>query len=95
MLIDGWFSFDPSSMGSRARDLEETGFDGARAPEIGHDPLLILASGAATTTRLELGTGIIVAFGRSPLITATMANDVQLLSRGRLLLGLGSQIKPH
>ena len=29
------------------------------------------------------------------MITATMANDVQLLSRGRLLLGLGSQIKPH
>jgi probable F420-dependent oxidoreductase len=29
------------------------------------------------------------------MITATMANDVQLLSHGRLLLGLGSQIKPH
>jgi len=29
------------------------------------------------------------------MITATMANDVQLLSKGRLLLGLGSQIKPH
>jgi probable F420-dependent oxidoreductase len=44
---------------------------------------------------LQLGTGIVVAFGRSPMITATMANDVQLLSKGRLMLGLGSQIKPH
>jgi probable F420-dependent oxidoreductase len=95
MLIDGWLNFDPHSMGTRARDLETAGFDGAWAPEIGHDPLLILAAAAPTTTRLELGTGIIVAFGRSPMITATLANDVQLLSQGRLLLGLGSQIKPH
>jgi probable F420-dependent oxidoreductase len=56
---------------------------------------LIAASAAPATTSLELGTGIVVAFGRSPMITATMANDVQLLSKGRLLLGLGSQIKPH
>jgi probable F420-dependent oxidoreductase len=56
---------------------------------------MILAAAATTTTRVELGTGILVAFGRSPMITAVQANDVQLLSRGRLLLGLGSQIKPH
>jgi probable F420-dependent oxidoreductase len=95
MLIDGWLNFDPRSMGTHARELEDAGFDGAWAPEVGHDPLLILSSAAPTTTNLELGTGIIVAFGRSPMITATMANDVQILSQGRLLLGLGSQIKPH
>ncbi|HWD95489.1 MAG TPA: LLM class F420-dependent oxidoreductase [Acidimicrobiales bacterium] len=95
MLIDGWLNFDPRSMGTHARELEDAGFDGAWAPEVGHDPLLVLASAAPATTRLELGTGIVVAFGRSPMITATMANDVQILSEGRLLLGLGSQIKPH
>ncbi len=95
MLIDGWLNFDAHSMGTRARELEDAGFDGAWAPEVGHDPLLILSSAAPATSRLELGTGIIVAFGRSPMITATMANDVQILSQGRLLLGLGSQIKPH
>lgn len=95
MLIDGWLNFDPQSIGAHARELEDAGFDGAWAPEVGHDPLLILAGAASATTRLELGTGILVAFGRSPLITATMANDVQILSQGRLLLGLGSQIKPH
>jgi probable F420-dependent oxidoreductase len=95
MLIDGWLNFDPHSIGTRARELEDAGFDGAWAPEVGHDPLLILAGAAPATARLELGTGIIVAFGRSPMITATMANDVQVLSEGRLLLGLGSQIKPH
>ncbi len=95
MLIDGGFGFDASNIGEQACRVEEDGYDGAWAAETGHDPLLTLAIAAGTTERLELGTGIVVAFGRSPMITATMANDVQLLSKGRLLLGLGSQIKPH
>ncbi len=95
MLIDGGIGFDPTGIADQARRLEQDGYDGAWAAETGHDPLLTLALAAGATERLELGTGITVAFGRSPMITATMANDVQLLSRGRLLLGLGSQIKPH
>ncbi|HEV8065919.1 MAG TPA: LLM class F420-dependent oxidoreductase [Acidimicrobiales bacterium] len=95
MLIDGGLGFDTEKMGERARQVERDGYDGAWSAETGHDPLLILAAAAPHTERLELGTGIVVAFGRSPMITATMANDVQLLSKGRLMLGLGSQIKPH
>lgn len=95
MLIDGGLGFDVAKMGARAREVEEQGYDGAWSTETGHEPLLILAAAAPTTERLQLGTGIVVAFGRTPMITATMANDVQLLSKGRLLLGLGSQIKPH
>jgi len=95
MLIDGGLGFDAENIAVRARDVEEQGYDGAWSTETGHDPLLILAAAAPATERLELGTGIVVAFGRSPMITATMANDVQLLSKGRLMLGLGSQIKPH
>ncbi len=95
MLVDGGLSFRSDDVGAEARELELTGYDGAWSAETGHDPLLIVAGAASATTTLELGTGIVVAFARSPMITATMANDVQLLSRGRLLLGLGSQIKPH
>ncbi len=95
MLVDGGLSFRNDDVGTEARELELAGYDGAWSAETGHDPLLILAGAATATTTLELGTGIVVAFARSPMITATMANDVQLLSRGRLLLGLGSQIKPH
>jgi probable F420-dependent oxidoreductase len=95
MLIDGGLGFDAAKMGARAKEVEEQGYDGAWSTETGHEPLLILAAAAPTTERLQLGTGIVVAFGRTPMITATMANDVQLLSKGRLLLGLGSQIKPH
>ena len=95
MLVDGGLSFRSDDPGAEARELELDGYDGAWSAETGHDPLLIVAGAAPATTTLELGTGIVVAFARSPMITATMANDVQLLSRGRLLLGLGSQIKPH
>jgi probable F420-dependent oxidoreductase len=95
VLIDGGLSFDRDGIGAEARRLEAEGYAGAWATETGHDPLLILTAAAPHTERLELGSGIVVAFGRSPMITATMANDVQLLSKGRLLLGLGSQIKPH
>jgi probable F420-dependent oxidoreductase len=95
MLIDGGLGFDAEKIGARARQVEDDGYDGAWSAETGHDPLLILAAAAPATEKLELGTGIVVAFGRSPMITATMANDVQLLSKGRLMLGLGSQIKPH
>jgi len=95
VLVDGGLSFRNDDVGTEARELELAGYDGAWSAETGHDPLLIVAGAATSTTTLELGTGIVVAFARSPMITATMANDVQLLSRGRLLLGLGSQIKPH
>ena len=95
MLVDGGLSFRSDDVGAEARELELAGYDGAWSAETGHDPLMIVAGAATTTTTLELGTGIVVAFARSPMITATMANDVQLFSHGRLLLGLGSQIKPH
>jgi probable F420-dependent oxidoreductase len=42
-----------------------------------------------------LGTGIAVAFARNPMNLAMLANDLQTMSNGRFMLGLGSQIKPH
>ncbi len=95
MLIDGEIAFGDGDVAARAKRGESEGYDAIWAAEVGHDPLLILVGAASATSRVELGTGILVAFGRSPMITAMQANDVQLLSKGRLLLGLGSQIKPH
>jgi len=95
MLIDADIGFGTGDVAEQARLVEASGYDGGWVAEVGHDPLIMLSLAATTTTTLTLGTGIVVAFARSPMITATMANDVQLLSRGRLLLGLGSQIKPH
>ncbi|HET9730220.1 MAG TPA: TIGR03617 family F420-dependent LLM class oxidoreductase, partial [Acidimicrobiia bacterium] len=47
------------------------------------------------TSRVEVYTAIAVAFARSPMTLAQVAYDLQLLSQGRAILGLGSQIKPH
>jgi len=74
---------------------QQAGYAGAWTSEIKHDPFLTLALAAVATDTIELGTSITVAFARNPMSMAVQANDLQLLSRGRLLLGLGSQIKPH
>ncbi len=95
MLIDGGIGFDPAGAAGAARRAEEDGFDGVWCAETSHDPFLPLALAAEHTERVELGTGIAVAFARSPMTTAMVANDLHALSEGRFILGLGSQIKPH
>ena len=78
-----------------ARAAEKAGYDGIWSAETSHDPFLPLALAAEHTDHLELGTGIAVAFARNPMNLAVVANDLQTLSRGRFMLGLGSQIRPH
>ncbi|HSC69826.1 MAG TPA: TIGR03617 family F420-dependent LLM class oxidoreductase, partial [Candidatus Methylomirabilis sp.] len=78
-----------------ARRAEAMGFDGVWTSETQHDAFLPLVLAAGHTTRLELGTSIAVAFGRSPLVTAHLAWDLAALSQGRFLLGLGTQVKGH
>ena len=81
--------------GKHAKVLEDLGYDALTVAETGHDPFLPLALAAEHTERRELGTGIAVAFARNPMALAQTANDVQLFSGGRFLLGLGSQVRPH
>jgi probable F420-dependent oxidoreductase len=95
MLVDGGISADLTKAPAAAKDAEDAGYDGAWAAETNHDPFLPLALAAEHTERLQLGTGIAVAFARNPMTVAQTANDLQLYSGGRFLLGLGSQIKPH
>jgi probable F420-dependent oxidoreductase len=75
--------------------IEDAGYDGAFSVEIAHDPFLPLALAAKATERITLGTSIAVAFARNPMTLAVTAADLHRLSHGRLILGLGSQIKPH
>jgi probable F420-dependent oxidoreductase len=74
---------------------EAAGYDGAFTGEANSDPFLPLALAAAATERLELGTSIAVALARSPMTVAYTAYDLQRFSRGRFVLGLGSQVKAH
>jgi probable F420-dependent oxidoreductase len=64
-------------------------------PETSHDPFIPVALAAVNTTRLGLRTGVAVALPRNPMHLAMVANDLQILSQGRFVLGLGSQVKPH
>ncbi len=92
---------DLSLMGGRldstaaAVEAESVGFDGVWVAETGHDPFLTVALAASRTTTVGLGTNIAVAFARSPMTVAITANDLQTLSGGRFVIGLGSQVRPH
>jgi len=70
--------------------LEAAGVEGVWAPQIFGAPFTTLAAAAAVTTRIKLGTGIALAFTRSPLETACSAIDLDHISDGRTVLGLGS-----
>ncbi len=95
MKIDGGIGYTSSGVADAAREVERLGYDGAWSAETSHDPFLPLAIAAQATEHLELGTSIAVAFARNPMNLAMVANDLQELSKGRFILGLGSQIKPH
>jgi len=95
MKIDGGIGFDPDRIAEQAKKAEASGYDGVWSAETSHDPFLPIAVGGAATERLEFGTGITVAFARNPMTLAVVANDLQLLTKGRFMLGMGSQIKPH
>ena len=78
-----------------ARAAEEMGFDGVWTTEAGHDPFIPAVLAAEHTRRIEIGTAIAVAFPRSPMVFAHIAWDLQALSKGRFILGLGTQVKGH
>ena len=86
---------DARESGKATKILEEAGYDGAFTAETSHDPFLPLVTAAIETEKIELVTAIAVAFARNPMILANLGYDLQKLSKGRFILGLGSQIRPH
>ncbi len=95
MKVDGGIGNQLDKAGQQAADLEKAGYSGGWTAETSHDPFLPLLLAAEHTTDLELGTSIAVAFARNPMTLANLAWDLQTYSKGRFILGLGSQIKPH
>jgi probable F420-dependent oxidoreductase len=81
--------------GSIARAAESVGFDTLWTTETKHNSFLPLALAAEHTERIRLGTAVAIAFPRSPMVMAQIAWDLQALSRGRFVLGLGTQVKAH
>lgn len=78
-----------------ARAIEAMGFDGIAQPELKRDPFLPLALAATSTSRVRLATAVAIAFPRSPTVVAYTARNLHDLSRGRFVLGLGTQVRGH
>ncbi len=95
MKVDGGFGPDLTKARVTAMDAEAAGYTGVWTAEIAHDPFFPLLLAAEHTERIELGTSIAVAFARNPMLLANIGWDLQSFSKGRFILGLGSQIKPH
>jgi probable F420-dependent oxidoreductase len=84
-----------AAVGAAADRAAALGFDGFFSAETSHDPFMPLALAAQRANNLTLGTAIAVAFPRSPMITAHLAWDLAAFSKGRFILGLGTQVKAH
>ncbi len=95
MKVDGGVALDLVKSAESAKEAEAAGYSGAWTAETNHDPFFPLLLAAEHTQRIELGTSIAVAFARNPMTLANIGWDLQSYSKGRFILGLGSQIKPH
>ncbi|MEZ5571240.1 MAG: TIGR03617 family F420-dependent LLM class oxidoreductase [Halioglobus sp.] len=83
----------PGEIGAHAARAEAMGFDGLQVPDAIHDGLLLAAMALNATQTLIVGTGVLVAFPRSPMTVAVASWDLQAMSQGRFELGLGTQVK--
>src|SRR5690606_3931300 len=89
------FQEDLGNAADIAKQVESYGFDGLWTAEVAHNPFFPLVLGAGVTERINLGTQIAVAFPRSPMMTANIAWDLAAVSKGRFILGLGTQVRAH
>lgn len=93
--IDGTGGADFGVLHEQIAAAERVGFDGVWSTEVSRDPFLPLLVAAQKSSTLQLGTAVAVAFARNPMTTAATAHDLNTFSRGRFVLGLGSQIQAH
>jgi len=85
------FDGNPERLANQVVDLELAGVDLVLIPEIyGFDQVSVLGYIAAKTKRIELMTGIVNIFSRSPALIAQTAATVDALSEGRFTLGIGT-----
>jgi probable F420-dependent oxidoreductase len=81
------------AIAAQAKALEAAGLEGLFAPQVYGPPFVPLAAAAAVTERIQLASGIAIAFVRSPVETALAAMDLDRISNGRFTLGLGTSVR--
>lgn len=84
-----------NDVGSWAARAEEVGFDGIGAPELKRDPFVTSTLAASATSQVRISTSVAIAFPRSPMVVAYQGRNIQDLSEGRFVVGLGTQVKGH
>ena len=82
-----------AQMPAHAQRAERLGFDGLIVPEAVYDAIPAATLALASTTKLRVATGVIVAFARSPMLVAQDVWALAQLSGGRFAIGLGPQVK--
>jgi probable F420-dependent oxidoreductase len=98
MKLDAALAIDASHLRDVARiaqAAEAIGFGALWAPETQHNSFFPLLIAAEHTRAIQLGTAVSIAFPRSPMVMAQNAWDLQALSGGRFILGLGTQVRAH
>lgn len=85
----------PLDLPDLAAHAEQLGYVAAYSEEANAtDAVTVLAAATRTTSRIQLGTGIVPVFGRAPAVIAVEAATMQVLSQGRFVLGLGASSEP-
>jgi probable F420-dependent oxidoreductase len=96
MKVDYYFPpAPPENAAAAAIEAAELGYNGFFTAETQYDPFLPVTHAAAAAPDLDFGTAIAVAFPRSPSVTAMIAWDLARQTKGRFLLGLGTQVRGH
>lgn len=96
IAVDGGLIFDDmADVRGKVEELAAIGYDGIYSFEGSSDGFMPFVIAAEHTDTQILSTQVAVAFARNPLTLAYQANDLQMLSKGRFILGLGTQAKPN
>ena len=95
MLIDTSLRGSFDAIAADAASLEAEGYDGVWVSETQHEPFMQCLQASQATENMTVGTSIAIAFARTPMTLASAGYDLARYSKGRFVLGLGSQIKPH
>ena len=93
-IVGSWPSHQPlAEVAAWAQRVEALGFDVMHVPETIHDPFVVAAIALGATRTLTVRTSMVVAFPRSPMVTAYAAWDLAGYSGGRFQLGVASQVR--
>lgn len=95
MKVDGGVDGGVGNAVKAAKDAEADQLDGVWCPEANCDAVTALMAMTLHTGEIEIGSSVIAAFARNPMSLAYTAHDLQFWSKGRFILGLGTQIQRH